>query len=705
MLRKNLYTAEFPTDATKKNYIKIDELNVELPIMPPESEMRNYHLATKDQKFIHDKPPQEYRLWKFGSVEKNLFADQMFHLRDNGEWWLINGKPIYVPGSAWFFFNCWILQEGRLPKFRMEAVEFYQVEDWIWRSPFIMGMLLFKMRQEGASAKINCAIYNRTTRHPYSKAGIMGNDEQRAKANIAKIQIAHNKMIDIFQPIVKGSNKDVTGINFTLPHTIHTNKKLREGEEREYTGLESEIYTNASVLKAFDGDRLTQFYFDEFGKVWRFNVYEQLNKIKPMLLSQDGEGHFSGKAYYGSTVEDSQDIKPDNLAYLLDNLNSLYKDSNPNKLDSKGRTETGLVRYLRDSISATMIIDEFGFPNRARAEKEYDEMIAKFEKDKAWQKIAQYKKLYPRSISDALSGNSLSCILFPHLLDQKIHEIRSSEHPKAIRGNLVWVDSTWTSCKWIPDANGKWWISQHPHDPNARVMKGTKYYPKNHEMYKMGVDPTDTVAAVSHASQLSKTAIVVKRALDRDIEFKAEFYEVDGIKKCRNPQDLITNRYVCTYHNRNDDPLDNYIDTLKTAVYYGCKALIESNSPYTYVRMREDFPAYVAAKPDDSKSDVQLKRARRNPNQIEAQRTTVREKRTYNDILISYTSDYWSIIEHMNLLEDMRRFNGQNHTDCDLVVATALAELQDSESKLLNDKLIVKNEWKTNVFMGVPNYY
>jgi len=334
-----------------------------------------------------------------------------------------------------------------------------------------------------------------------------------------------------------------------------------------------------------------------------------------------------------------------------------------------------------------------------------------FEKDGDLSGLASFKRLYPRAIEDALSISSQGCILFPHLLDKKMAAIRlnkdlsgNDQSPIAKRGNLIWADSSWQTVKWVHDPNGKWLISAHPITPNAKKIRNGRPAPANGVSYKLGIDPTDTSGATSKEADLSKTGIVVKRAFDRTIESAdIGFYEVDGIERILHPDKMVSNRVVATYHHRNDNPFDNFVDALKTAVYYGCPALIEKNSPYTYNRFNEDYPNYLANRPNDGTKTMARKGVRTRVAPEKGIRTTVANKSTYTDVTVNYFHDYWQSIEHLDLLMDASNFNGENHTKCDLIVAFALAELQDSDNRAKKTVDAV-SEWSTNVFAGVANY-
>ena len=672
--------------------------------MQSQSKMRNYGLPINEQKFKREELPVNYKSLRDFSTEKDLIKDEFYHLRDNGEWWLIKGTPIYVSGSAWFYFNCWTLQEITLPDFHIEAVEFYQVLDWIERTPSILGMLLVKGRQEGATSKINCWLYNRATRYKGAHIGLMGDDEARAKTNLAKITIGHNRMIDLFNPISKGTTKTVGNLTFTIPEKKRTINNIEELKDSNFEGLESDI-TFKTGLGSYDGDRLFALYFDECFKTTAFDIYKQLDILKPAFKSKRTMAAFSGKIIYASTVEDKKKAGEDSSKTLA-TVATMWEDSDPTTVDSYGRTKTGLVRYFRDILNSAPV-DEWGFCKKAELLDSINAEKETFIKTKDWDGLASFNRKNPLSINDALQISAESCPLFPHLIEMKLAELRNKvdqfgnyKAPVAVRGNLVFTDDTWLKVRWIPDPKGKWVISQHPDEPNARAgfLKGNKAVPKNAAKYKIACDPTDVMEAVSKKQHLSKTGITVKRALDKRLENLSEvgFYEHEGIELCRNPRALKTNRIVCTYYNRNDDPEENVQDCIKTAVYFGAPIIIEKNSPYTYNRFLAVLPNYLSNMPKEGKSATSFREKRRNEK---GWRTTAENKSTLTDCTVSYFANYIENIEHQDYLEDARRFNGKNHTDCDLLMSGMIAEVADSEGRNKEQKDEDSLHWETNVFV------
>lgn len=698
-MNKHNYIATFNTN----NTVRIDELDVVLPDMPPLHTMENYGLPIEQQKFKREQLPSNFKTLRDGTFEKESIIDEMYQLRDNGKWCIIKGQPVYISGSAWFFFNCWTLQEGRLPDFHIEAVEFYQVLDWIVRTPHILGMLLVKGRQEGATAKINCWCYNMATRYKGAHIGLMGDDETRAKTNLAKITKGHATMIDFFKPISKGTTKTLSQLSFTIPEQKISIKNLDEIREKNYEGLESDI-TFKTGLGSYDGDRLLALYFDECFKTKAFDINKQLDILRPAFRSKRNLSKFSGKIIYASTVEEPKRAGEDE-SDVLKVTESMWEAANPKSVDKYGRTRNGLVRYFR-SILESSPVDEWGFCKKDETLDIINEDIKTLIENKDWSGLTSFRRKNPLNIDDALQSSVDKCPLFPQQIELKLKELRDKvdqfgrhKEAEAVRGNLIFTDATWTSVRWMPDPTGRWLISQHPTEPNAKVLRNGKMFPKNNNKYRGFCDPTDVMDATSRDNQLSKTGIIVKRILDKSVEDleKVGFYEKDGIELCRNPRALKTNRFICTYHHRNDDPDQNVVDALATAVYFGFQIAVETNSPSTHTNIMKIMPQYLANTPQVAKSETS-KRSRKRATE-KGWRTDQRNKSTATDCLISYFHDYLPIIEHEDLLRDAKKFNGSNHTKCDLAWCAMATEAQSVELSFKAQKEEQSEHWQTNVFV------
>jgi len=190
----SLYTKTYNQGLT----MRLDEYNIALPDMPPEKEMINWRLPISQQKFAYEKLP-DLRTLNTQELE-HLSADQ-WHKRENGIWMLINGRPVMIPGGAWFYFNYWTTTRGKRPDFRLEALEFF----WFWYlhvevSDNALGALFVKPRRIGDTCKALSIMYERVTRYFNYPGGMQSYTDEEAKVAFQRIVRAHKKMPYFFKP-------------------------------------------------------------------------------------------------------------------------------------------------------------------------------------------------------------------------------------------------------------------------------------------------------------------------------------------------------------------------------------------------------------------------------------------------------------------------------------------------------------------------
>ena len=125
--------------------IRIGEYDVPLPVQPPLEEMINFGVRRRQQIFERTKVPKGLK--RQDERDQRKFIQGEWHKRRNGVWYLINGKPVYLTGPAYTFFNYWPVESGGMPDFRMEAVEFFLLWEMVERDKNCFGLLDIKARR------------------------------------------------------------------------------------------------------------------------------------------------------------------------------------------------------------------------------------------------------------------------------------------------------------------------------------------------------------------------------------------------------------------------------------------------------------------------------------------------------------------------------------------------------------------------------
>lgn len=685
LLREDPYVLKF---STNPQTITVDgyEKPIKLPLMPPENQIRGYRLPANQQRFTRDPFPKDFKFWE--PKKQNVYVNQMFHLRDNGEWIFIKGHPYYIPGGAWTFFNYWNTELGGLPQFRMEALEF----QWIWeldieRDPFCFGLVDLKPRRIGDTEKGGFNVWNRTTRYADAHGALLANDEIKVRENFARIVNANYRMIAPFKPINRGKTKPAKELIYDFPtegtYAALTAKDSTKAQDY-IEPLMSRIDYAASTPTAFDGQRCFTILYDEIFKIKRFDPNEHVKLLKPTMTLHGGAS-IIGKLLAPSTIEELDDDE------MISNCKRLYEDSDPNVRDPMGRTISGLYRVFRSGL-LTDDVDSYGFHNRERKLREIERQREFLEKSGKLQELSKYRKQVPLEIEDCFSIPISSGAIYPHLINSRINQLKDKkdwkgnhEEPKGEFGNIVWIDEFGGRTRWIPDEKGKWFITIHPTKPNDVFLSDGLMKPAS-KLWSAGSDPIDDVNVDSktHDSNLSKAGIVVLR---RDEEENLK-YGSNG--ELLNPEEKKTGRIACSYLYRGDSPFECYEDNLKTAIYYGTEISIETNRTYVKNRMEDDgYRNFISLRKKSGGTKVAKKSRER------GQKSNTEVIGLYKDLITEYVERYWMIIDHPWVLEAIRKFDGTNQGKLDAFVAFGYALMKEKAASVVVQS---SGGWSTDIF-------
>jgi hypothetical protein len=698
LLREVLYERTF-----QKNY-EVDIVGYELPVLlpdpPPEHLMRNYHLKKDLQFFQYDTFPADFDYWD--PVRKNLYVDQMFHIREHGEWWLIGGRQVYITGRFWKFLNYWTPEKGGRCYFREEAMEFFQVWDYsIEVDGKCLGLLDIKPRRVGDTEKCCFIAYDNATRYSNYHSGLMANDNEKAQESFNRIAVAHNLMCKPFKPIHDGKEIPKESLLLSYPSGIMTKANAADTVKYLHPPLGSLIDFVASTPGQYDGVRLGFFLYDETGKISKYHPMQQIQIVGPTMTIYN-DTLVIGKMVLPTTVEDFKNGK------TVDQVTSIWNNSNPTEKMVNGRTPTGLYRIFRNAeLSADM--DKFGFHKRKEEIQRLQDLFHDYMEKKKYDELTALKRKFPITITDALSMPASDCILLPHLLDAQIGLLRlglnSAGYPlenPGVRGDLLWVNGIGSEVKWVSNPKGRWFITQHPISPNNNSRKTGRLEPGNRLHYSFGGDPIDdgTGDTSSPESKLSRGALVVRRKFnplidneDSGIEFMPDGDR--GTMKIMNPHRLVTGKPVCSYCHKPDTPQEFFEDALKTAMYYGSAIFLETNR--SYVRnmfIQEGFAGFLAMKPKEAVNNPRA----RNTTKEYGSKSTEFIIDLYIDYLKNDIYEFVGANEHLDLLVDMRSFTGNNRKERDLTVAYGFSHVHEMDGRFKPQNESKKSGWNTSLW-------
>ena len=697
---ENLYVKEYSSNPSVINVLGF-EIPVPMPIKPSKKLFKNYGLPLHEQKFKREKIPKNLKRWDRRSQEQFVFA--MYHKRRNGEWWLIGGREIYIPGIAWMFFNFWYTAKGPLPDFRMEAVEFFWVWEFVRDDTNCFGVLDIKPRRIGDTEKTLFTIWEHCSGIRFQNGGMQNVKDDAAQKNFKRLVRGHRKMIWFFKPIHKGSDDPKKTLEFNYPDEHITRKKLTKGKKKgsvainmdddpEFDALESKIDFEASVQGRYDGEQLGIYHLDEPGKITAFSVKEQWAVIR-RALALHNDRVVVGKSIWTTTVEDYKKGKKGETLSTLMMMKWFWDNSNPSKRDANGRTISGLYRYFRSCVLSDET-DEFGFYNEAKTREFVMNSRKALEQISDWDGLAQLARQQPLEIEDVFKIPHDECVLFPILLDKRIEQIRGNldwrgkaldeegneVKPKAIPFDLVWKDNNFGGTVMaIPSLKGRFHISQMPIKPNRKkFLDDKKIAPVADEDYTLGVDPfdsyidgqKDTDGGITHSmgggALFRRYDDVVDGNLKRDEAGKIIESEVHKMK---------TDQFVCDYLYRPQDPYDFYEDMLKLAIFYSVPVFLERDKPGLYNYFRDNgFLHYMKLRPRETKTDHS--RSRKVEYGFKASPTTIR---MYVNALKVHVKHRIHTYHHLRMLDSHRMFKVHNRTYCDATVAAGVALLANAD--------------------------
>jgi hypothetical protein len=430
---------------------RIGEVDIILPDFPDEREVINYDLPTAKQKFQRLKIPSDITSWSPARLD--AYAKKQWHRRLNGEWWFIKGEPFYIPGPCLPFFDSWMMEGGRKPTFRMEALHLFTYwYEFIEKDPNIFGIFNLKCRRLGDTEKWNYVIWERTTRFKNVKAGLQSYTDADAQASFSRLAKGNRNMPYYFSPKYSGSDKSV--LAFMSPNELMTMKKLLEQAGDVKTGEEDQVFLNslitfeATKTGKYDGQQLFTWLLDEIFKIKQssMDVKKQWKNIRK-VLSLFNEQYIYGKGILSSTVEDISVETRTDVETTRDVAEYLWENSDPNVRNSNGRTHTGLVRLFRGYEWAARV-DEWGFHQKEQAKVFRENRLKEYQESGKYDEVLDIYRKEPATPEEALSDTSEKCPLHPELCHARAVQLKNGEDrygnpipnytPKIIKCNLEW---------------------------------------------------------------------------------------------------------------------------------------------------------------------------------------------------------------------------------------------------------------------------
>ena len=661
-------------DGTIGDIYNISGLKVALPSVPDEVEDRGsrwkaieYPKELQRIKSIFDWNRKD-NAFKVQYVD---YIENEFDRRDNGFWFINNGKPTYITGTHYMYLQ-WTKIDIGLPDFRESNRIFYIFWEACKADHRSFGMCYLKNRRSGFSFMSSAETCNTGTIVRDSRIGILSKTGSDAKKMFTDkvVPIIRNYPF-FFKPIQDGMDNPKTELAFRVPASKITRKNMDEEKTEDIEGLDTTIDWKNTADNSYDGEKLLLLVHDESGK-WEKpeNILNNWRVTKTCLRLG---AKVIGKCMMGSTSNA--------LPKGGQNFKKLYNDSSVAQRSANDQTKSGLYSlFIPMEWNVEGYIDECGWPvfeNPDKSIKGIDgEMIStgvitwwnnevnalKSDSDA----LNEFYRQFPRTESHAFRDESKQSIFNLTKIYQQIDYNDSLIKEKFLtRGYFHWKNGEKdTEVIWTPDKNGRFLVSWIPKQNlrNNVITKNGKKYPGNEHMGAFGCDPYDISGVVGGGGS------------NGALHGMTKFHMSDG----------PTNEFFLEYISRPQTAEIFFEDVLMACHFYGMPILAENNKArLLYHFKNRGYRGFAMNRPDKninklSKTELEIGGI---PNSSEDVR------QAHASCIESYIEEYVGfdtegtyrdpeIIGSMyfnKTLEDWARFDPMNRTKYDASISSGLA--------------------------------
>ena len=194
------------------------------------------------------------------------FIEEEFNRRENGVWFMNNGKPTYVTGSHYSYLQ-WTKIDVGLPDFREANRIFYIFWEACKADARSFGMCYLKIRRSGFSFMGSSECVNIGTLAKDARVGILSKTGSDAKKMFTDkvVPISANYPF-FFKPIQDGMDKPKTELAYRIPASKITKRNMYLDEDNELDGLDTTIDWKNTSDNSYDGEKLLLLVHDESGK-------------------------------------------------------------------------------------------------------------------------------------------------------------------------------------------------------------------------------------------------------------------------------------------------------------------------------------------------------------------------------------------------------------------------------------------------------
>lgn len=527
--------------------------------------------------------------------EMSSFIELLWLKRLEGEWQLINGVPIHIPPTYFFYLNFWELNIG-LPEFRMDTYH-YCTDLWnfcFWDyvvvpSPFCDGEIEFATRQTGKSYRLGVIMYEYSSRSYESNAGMQSKTDSDGALLFEKgVVKPWRKLPFFFQPTFSNSTYPKKALEFT--------PRAKKGKDDAIESLDNDelmgwIDFGASSLDTYDGATIDRYGDDECGKIPDIDVYARWRTVRPSLRTR------GGKSYHTSTVEEMTKRGGKWFKPMWDDSCRITTDRGMQKVkvDENGETLSGLYPWFTPSY-CTYSYDEYGVAvvdTITKRQQDYLKKVAPSKHIKYWwlcgkeaiDKLINKEtdqasrqdviRKHPRNIKEAFESSITHCHFKLSIINARLEYFTYGYTPKELEymkfGRYEWVNGQFLGDVEFVETDfenarvHKIFLPTEDSWKNKRIQAGAgRFKPANTGMFCSSSDCFKyNTKDIKNPSKMSMGA--------------AHTYAFYNPIIDNNREDKLTDDWVEEYLFRPETVEEYCQDMLMSAIYYGCKIYPENN--------------------------------------------------------------------------------------------------------------------------------
>lgn len=688
-------------DGTIGDIYEINGIYIALPKTPKDIEVLGNKWEPKELPKELQKIKTFFEWTRRDNVFKSQWVDYIeeeFDRRENGHWFMNNGKPTYITGTHYMYLQ-WSKIDIGLPDFRESNRLFYIFWEACKADSRAYGMCYLKNRRSGFSFMSSGEICNIGTISKDSRLGILSKTGGDAKTMFTDkvVPIVKNYPF-FFKPIQDGMDNPKTELSFRVPASKITKRSMNDENQEIMEGLDTTIDWKNTADNSYDGEKLLMLIHDESGKWMKpDNILNNWRVTKTCLRLGS---KVIGKCMMGSTSNA--------LSKGGDNFKKLYMDSDPRRRSANGQTKSGLYSlFIPMEWNFEGFIDEYGFPVFDDPDKPVvgiDGELIKTGVITYWNNevnalkndpdaLNEFYRQYPRTESHAFRDESRQSLYNLSKIYQQIDYNDSLIKDRVLtRGNFHWRNGELDSeVVWSPDPSGRFLISWIPGNGirnNVVKDRSGRFRPGNEHLGAFGCDPYDISGPVGGGGSNGS---------------------LHGKTKFHMEKEAPTNQFFLEYVTRTQTAEIFFEDVLMACVFYGMPILIENNKTRLLYHLKNrGYRAFSMNRPDKhvsklSKTELELGGI---PNSSEdVKQAHASAIGTYIEEYVGYDQEgTYRDPEEMGsmyftkTLEDWARFDINNRTKHDASISSGLAIMAT------RNNIIRREEEKSKISIKFAKY-